>query len=232
MKGLIIGMGEVGKALYAVLKDTHEIHTKDLDNAKIPARVDVMHVCLRYSGDFKRIVDRYASECHPDIIDICTTVPPGTTERIYGACHSTTRGLHPNLETSLRTFVKHIGGEQAYELAKYYNEAGIKTKIHATAKTTEIAHILSNSVYGINVIFAQEMADLCRDYGVDYTEAVVAYNQTSNDGYLKLGHPSKMRMILTPPGKKIGGHCVTQNANLIPQEKRGTLLGMLAGYGK
>lgn len=229
---VIIGAeGEVGSSLAKVLSGTHEVFTKDLGPAPrpIPTPVDVMHVCIRHSEKFVDVVKRYAKIYQPAIIDVCTTVPPGTTAQLgENACHSTIRGLHPDLARSIKTFVKHISGPRAAELALYYQEAGVKTRTHARPETTELAHILSNAVYGVNLLFADEMAALCRHYGVDYSQAVLAYNQTSNDGYERLDHKSKLRMLLTPPGGHIGGHCVRQGASLIPKELRGRLLDQLA----
>ena len=229
MRSLIIGMGEVGSAIYEVLREHHDVETLDLDHKEIRPGFDVMHVCIRHSDDFLRIVSGYEAKYRPTIIDVCSTVPPKTTETLGDrACHSTTRGLNPNLSESLRTFVKHIGGPRASYLADYYRHAGIKTRTHATAKTTELAHILSNSMYGVGLMFADEASRLCRENGVDYMEAVVEYNQTSNQGYLEMGHRSKMRMILTPPGGKIGGHCVVQNARLLQNPT--PLIQMLVRY--
>lgn len=232
MRSLIIGMGEVGSSLYRVVsRCRHRVEWKDIKPKKLTGSYDIMHVCLRYSDEFRSIVKAYANEFHPSIIDVCSTVPPGTTESLGpNAVHSTTRGLHPDLATSIETFVKHIGGSEARRVADYYDTAGLITQVHATSRTTELAHILSNSQYGINLMFADEMAKLCREYGVDYHEAVTMYNMTNNEGYERLGHKSKCRMLLTPPGGRIGGHCVVQGANLIP--KRTPMLDMLAKYNE
>ena len=219
MNSVIIGMGEVGTSLYGVLSQAHKVTTKDLGKKVLPRRVDVLHVCTRWNSGFLSLVEHYASLTEPNIIDICSTVPPGTTEKLGSiACHSTTRGLHPNLKESLRTFTKHIGGPKAKELADYYAISGIKTQIHTRARTTELCHILSNSLYGVNILLADEMSKICRNYGVDYMD-LIEYNRTSNEGYRALGHDSKMRMLLTPPNGPIGGHCVTQGAELLDKDK-------------
>lgn len=236
MKGLIIGNGEVGSSLQDVLSPYHDIYTYDLIKSKssktIPNHLDVMHVCLRYDKEWGNTVRNYIEIYSPKLIDICSTVPPGTTSSLGdNAVHSTIRGLHPNLTKSIQTFVKHIGGPVACEVSKYYEMAKIKTIRHATSETTELAHILSNAQYGINLMFADEMSSLCRHYGVDYIETVIDYNKTNNDAYVSLGHKSKCRMILTPPGGKIGGHCVIHGANLIPESIRTPMLMKLSQMG-
>lgn len=218
MKTLIVGMGEVGRALDKVLSPIYETYTKDLDSKPVE-KCEIMHVCIRYTPDFLGIVEEYADKSEASIINVCTTVPPGTTRKLgFRAVHSTTRGLHPHLEESILTFVKHIGGPQAPAVAEYFEAAGVTTKTHATPETTETAHVLANAAYGVQLLLADQLQAICRHYGVDYVDAVMGYIQTQNEGYMQLGHPSKVRMILTPPNGVIGGHCVKHSASLLPSE--------------
>lgn len=235
---LVIGAkGEVGRALADVLELKHEVYRKDLEPLAIPSDkpIQFMHVCLDFHGmggqKFFDTVKEYLKQYNPKILDICSTTEPGTTA-LFGpnACHSTTRGLHPNLKEGLLKIVKHIGGPKASILQAEFEKVGIKCVTHGKAITTELGHILNNSAYGVSLMFAQEAAELCRSFGVDYFEAVMKYTATHNDGFRALDHDRLVRPILMPPGKKIGGHCVVQGAGLLPMEKRGKLLEMLAHY--
>lgn len=235
MNSLIVGRGEIGNSLYEILKERCSVWCDDLKpELRImdgcPDKINVIHICIQYSEKFIDIVNYYY-KYGPNIINVCSTVPPGTTESIslYNGCHSTSRGLHPNLTEGLKTITKHIGGPKAKELADYFEEAGIPCETHGLAKTTELLHILNNVHYGINAMIAQEFNQLCRSYGVDYYN-YMRYTETNNEGYLKLDNRSKVRPILTPPGKKIGGHCLVMSANLIPENKRGDLINKLAHY--
>lgn len=246
-------MGEVGSALSDVVGHWYETYVKDIgdeygkvsENGKAiiwgretPRDIEIMHVCLNYSPAWFDIVDSYVDIHRPKIINIQTTVPPGTTrmlaDKVGTNCvHSTTRGLHPNLAESMRTFVKFIGcedDETGNAVASYFEDCGVVTKVCRNSRTTELAHILSNALYGANIMFAAEMDKLCRKHGVDWNEAVTAYTNTSNEGYRDLGHESKMRFVLTPPSGRIGGHCVVYAANMIPAEDRGPIMKLLAGY--
>jgi hypothetical protein len=237
----IIGMGEVGSALATVLGKS-VVWTKDLADKPLPdASIDVVHVCLNYHGlgheRWKKIAQTYVEQLMPKFVSNCSTVAPGTTEDVFReypvkAIHSTTRGLHPNLTTGLLRIVKHVGGPGAETMAREFSKHGIQCVTHSSSRTTELAHILNNSAYGISLMFADEMAKLCREYGVDYYEAVMKYTETHNRGFRELDHPRLVRSILTPPYGRIGGHCVTQGAELIPDAKRGLLLEMLSRYGK
>jgi UDP-N-acetyl-D-mannosaminuronate dehydrogenase len=241
LKTIIIGVGEIGSALQSILSKAypHQVWALDIIQEKTylegcPPTIDVMHICLRHSQDFNKQVKEYVEKYKPQIVNICTTAPVGTTESFgkRNFVHSTTRGLHPNLITGLVAIPKHVGGDLQYAriLSAYFNKAGVECVLHNCSATTELLHILNNVHYGINLIFADEAAKLCREYGVDYLD-YLAYTQTNNRGYVALGHDSKVRPILTPPNGRIGGHCVVMSANLIPQDKRNVLVNHLAHYG-
>jgi len=237
MQTLIVGMGEIGSSLYKILKTKYPTYGVDVrkelstvDKKHIPEKIDVLHICIRYSDEFEKITKSYCQKYKPDLLNICTTVPVGTTRLVDpNGCHSTTRGLHPNLEEGLKTITKHIGGPNAVRLKKYFEDAGIPCRAHPIARTTELLHIMNNVHYGVNLMFADEVAKLCRLYGVDYYDWML-YCESNNDGFMRLGQKTKVRPILTPTNGKIGGHCVVSSANLIPEEKRPDLVDRLAKY--
>lgn len=231
-------MGEVGSAHYEILSKIYPIWGFDLDPAKNktnqtiekPDKTDVLLIAIRYEEKFQEIIETYLKEYRPSSLCILTTCPPGTSEK-FGlmACHSTTRGLHPHLISGLQTIKKHVGGGAAPELKQYFEAAGIPCEIHRKSRTTETLHILNNCHYGVNVLFAQEAYEICREAGVDYYDWM-KYCESNNDGYNSLGHKTKVRPILTPPGKKVGGHCLVPSAQLIPKEIRPKMIDMLAEY--
>lgn len=220
MKSLIVGMGEVGRAHYNILSKVYECHQWDLqgDYEFPPASlgIQILHIAIRYSPDFDTVVKDYAALYNPKIINVLTTVPPGTCEKLgQNVVHSTTRGLHPHLESGLLNITKHVGGPMAAYVAAYFSKAGINCVGHKQARTTELAHILNNLAYFNALMFSDEMARICRAFGTDYWETVMLYTKTHNEGYAALDHSSKMRMILTPPYGSVGGHCLRQNAEML-----------------
>lgn len=240
VKILVVGYGEVGRAHAELLASKHEVKAIDV----VPGVVDEWAKCprdfkpeailfaMRYSGKFREDCLVYLKKYKSSFVNVLSTVPPGTTEGIDKmACHSTTRGLHPNLKTGLLNIPKHVGGPTADIFKSMYESVGMSVVTHKTARTTELAHILNNAAYGVNLVLADEMQKICRAYGVDYYEAVMRYTETNNEGFERLGHASKRRMVLTPPNGKIGGHCVSMSAGLIPEELRGYLINKLATYG-
>jgi UDP-N-acetyl-D-mannosaminuronate dehydrogenase len=241
-KILIIGMGEVGTAHANLLARVppFEVRGVDLHPERVPEAMrvtdenyqpDVLIIAIRYQPDFVATVTALIKKYRPQVINVLSTVPPGTCMEIGPqVSHSTTRGLHPHLEEGLLAIVKHVGGAAAAKIARVYEVAGMRCLTHALAKTTELAHILNNAAYGVSLMFADEMARLCREYGVDYFQAVMGYTVTNNEGFSALDQSTKVRMILTPPGGRIGGHCVRQSAALIPEGKRTPMLAALAKY--
>lgn len=238
MKTLIVGRGEVGESLFQVLKVLYPVWCEDFKPElrlmkNCPKQVDVLHICTRYSDGFVSMVMAYAKKYKPSIINICTTVPPAVMQELEDSgnnfCHSTTRGLHPDLSRSAKTITKHLGGNMSSDLARYFNRVGIRCYVHKSARTTALLHILNNVHYGVNLMFADEAAKLCRRYGVDFFDYLL-YTKTNNDGYSDLGHSTKVRPILMPPGGRIGGHCVTHSAELIPENERPDLFKKLAKY--
>lgn len=237
---LIIGRGEVGNSLYNVLSPVYPTWCDDIrPHLRLmkdqPASFDVIHVCTRHGADFIANVKAWVKKYKPRIVNICTTVPVETMDELEAIgsifCHSTTRGLHPNLSESIRVIPKHIGGRMAVPLSIYFNGAGVPTRTHERARTTALLHILNNVHYGVNLVFADEAAQLCRQYNVDYFD-YMTYTQTNNIGYQQLGHSTKVRPILTPPSGKIGGHCITHSAALIPEENRPEIFNIVASYNE
>lgn len=234
MKSIVVGhRGEVGSALMRVLKPVYqETYGIDLAEKDAPEgfKPDILHISIRYSGDFHRIVSDYLRHLQPRLLDICTTVPPGTTAS-FGprAVHSTTRGAHPHLDMGLRAIPKHIGGPKSETVASYFRKAGIVCITDPNPATTEVLHLLNNIHYGVNLMFADEAARICRAYGVDFMD-YLTYTMTNNSGFTALGHESKVRPVLTPPGGRIGGHCVVPSARLVAEDKQGPMTAMLARY--
>ena len=122
---LILGYGEIGKAIYKICSKTQNTYYKDLNKSKLPnTDIDILHVCIPYTNyeKFRDVIYDVALEYDPELIIINSTVEIGTTNKlikdfdksnipaeiVYSPC----RGVHPNLEKGLKTFVKYIAGNQ------------------------------------------------------------------------------------------------------------------------
>lgn len=220
----IIGFGEIGKGLNNVyLKHGYNPSILDpfLQIQDDLNKCDILNVCIPYSDNFFSIVQKYIDDLDPKLTVIHSTVHPGTTRKINGkVLHSPVRGLHPNLDTGIQTFLKYIGSEDLL-LSEHYQthleSLGISSHICKDSLTTEYAKLLDTSYYGLCIAFHNEVNKICENNSIDFEEVMTIYNSSYNDGYQTLGKRHFMRPTLYA-GTKIGGHCVIPNLEILINE--------------
>ena len=210
---LIIGAGEVGTALFNVLKPYHRIALMDRKPLRIKEKVEILHVCFGYSDDFVAQVKQYQEKYNPQYTVIHSTVPVGVS-RQCDAIHSPVIGMHPYLEEGIKTFTKFIGGEKASEVAQYFKKAGLKVYLFDKPETTELMKILDTTFYGVCIEYTKEIKRQAASLGIPF-EAWTLYNGDYNAGYQKLDHPEYTRPNLVPIMTPIKGHCVGNNLNFL-----------------
>jgi hypothetical protein len=201
LRDLVIGMGEVGRALAVVL----DCEGRDLHQPSGSA--ETLHIAYPWSSSFIEDTRAY-QEAYRGRVVVHSTVPVGTCDP-QGWTHSPVRGRHPDLVDGLRTFTKMFGGVDAGRI----HWPG-DTKTYPQAATTEAAKLWELIQFGIQVKVCQEIYDWSESQGLDgdqvYREAAEVYNQ----GYEKL-NPQFIRPLLEHVPGPIGGHCVAENAGLI-----------------
>lgn len=213
-KHLIIGKGEVGSSLFLAMKDFYQVFIRDKDD-EIKEKFDVVHICYPFSKNFIKITKDYLRKYKPSLVIIHSTVPVGTTTKISSiAVHSPIRGLHPNLEKGIKTFVKYFGGKKSKEAEKYFSNINIETHSFSKAETTELLKIFDTTYYGWNIIFAKELKNICDKLKLDFNEVYTIANADYNEGYTKLGKSNVVRPVLKAVDGKIGGHCIVPNCDL------------------
>lgn len=220
----IVGYGSIGNNLATVYRkhkdfasSVYIVDPKFNCNDDI-RNCDVLNICIPFTEDFVNTVNTYISENTPKITVIHSTVAPGTTSKIIGnTCHSPVRGLHPDLDTGIKLFLKYIGADDR-SVAKQYQEhlncLNIKSLICKNSKTTEYAKLLDTTYYGICIAFHNDVLKLCEAEGLNFEEVMTTYNLTYNEGYSALGKKNVARPVLYG-SKKIGGHCVVPNAKIL-----------------
>lgn len=148
-----------------------------------------------------------------DTVVLNSTVPPGTTAKILrpvlershisavdnfllGYCPETV--LPGNTLTELREndrLIGTVGGKPHAEIVALY-ESFVTGEIRTTdATTAEFVKLIQNAHRDVNIAFANEVAKLAREFGVDSRCAIAFANE----------HP---RVDILDPGPGVGGHCI------------------------
>ena len=230
-KVLVIGLGEVGRPLFELLRDTERftVYGFDLDKSRmyevgqvedaLPDKVDIMHICIPCfdQAEFIDTVVNYINRFKPKLIILNSTVPPGTTEEIYRRCcnclvsYSPVRGVHKSLEHmkwELKRWTKYIGGvnnDSAKFSRKHFEELGLKTKILKSCIETELAKLFETTYRAWMIVCFQEMHRISRFFNADFNEIV---------DFLEDTHRIRLDRPVMFPGI-IGGHCLIPNVELL-----------------
>jgi UDP-N-acetyl-D-mannosaminuronate dehydrogenase len=225
---LVVGLGEIGRSLFELLKERRkfEVYGWDVDKRKmqdiqqgdLPKEVDVLHICYRCSDqkEFVNTTVDYAMRFRPELTIINSTVPPGTTQKVYTllgghVAHSPVRGMHETREGMKRYLLfltKYIGGvdEKSAELARrHFEELGLKTKILIGSVETELAKLFETTYRGWMIACFQEMHRISRRFGADFDQVA---------DFLEDDHRVRFDRPIHFPGV-IGGHCLIPNAELL-----------------
>lgn len=224
---LVVGLGEVGKPLLALLSHRHRAHGIDI---KVPGegieRADVMHICYPFEvPDFVGETVRYIARYKPELTIINSTVGVGTTRKI-AACtsadvvHSPVRGKHTHMEHEMHHYTKFIGALEpgaAHKAARHLESAGFRTRILSSPEATELGKLSETTYFGIMIAWAQEVERYCDRAGTDYDEVVSLYDE------VRFFPPVRYF-----PGI-IGGHCVMRNIELLSKLERSPLLQAIKG---
>ena len=208
----IIGLGEIGKPLFDLIKQKHEAVGIDKEERELEKACGVMHVCYPYEiDDFIQTTVDYIGKYQPKLTVINSTILPGTTRQIYNRTkklivHSPVRGKHRNMREELIHYTKFIGGvtEEASVMAEeHFTRLGIKTKVLDSPETTELAKLSSTTYFGLLIAWAQEVDRYCKQLSVSYEQVVSIYEEIA---YLP--------QVTYFPGE-IGGHCIMPNIKIL-----------------
>ena len=230
---LIVGLGEIGYTLFALLKEEKKgftVYGLDLDETKMrqlnqsrkkfPSQIDTMHVCLPCSNqqNFADVVAGYVEEFKPKLVIINSTVPPGTTMKVAERCkclvaHSPARGVHKSAEHmkwEMRRWTKYVGGASpaAAQAARgHFEKLNLKVKVLKSCTETELAKLFETTYRAWMIACFQEMHRISRAFGADFNETV---------DFLEDTHRLRFDRPVMFPGV-IGGHCLIPNTELLLQ---------------
>ena len=225
---LVVGLGEVGRPLFELLRESEkfEVYGWDVDEKKmqdvqqggLPKEVDVLHICYgcRDQEEFVKATVDYVRRFRPELTIINSTVPLGTTEKVYTLLgghmvHSPVRGMHKSRESMKRYLLfltKYVGGvdNESTRLArKHFEVLGLKTKVLKSPVETELAKLFETTYRAWMIACFQEMHRISRRFGANFDEVV---------DFLEDTHMVRFDRPIHFPGV-IGGHCLIPNAELL-----------------
>ncbi len=178
--------------------------------------VYIVSVPTPYDEDSKKIDPCYVIAAVGEILKICpenavivieSTVSPGTIDRyVRPLCagralqlvHAPERIIPGNMLYELEHNSRTIGadsfetGQRVKELYSSFCKGDI---VVTDIKTAEMTKVIENTYRAVNIAFANELAKLCRQEGMDVNEIIRICNM----------HP---RVNILSPGPGVGGHCI------------------------
>ncbi len=235
----ILGHGEIGSSVSNVyhLAGYTNIHIKDsrLGFEDSLSDCEFVNVCIPFFGydSFISIIKGLNLK-EGTILLIQSTIGIGTTDKIQKllpgvvCVHSPVRGVHPNLTEGLLTFEKYLGvsdehfsnKDTCYKIESHVNSLNMNPVV-CCARESELAKMVSTTLYGINIAAITDVSRMCEKYNVDFDTVFTRWQTGYNEGYSKLGKSNVCRPVLTPIPKNeegervIGGHCVIPNSVIL-----------------
>ena len=250
----ILGNGEIGSSLHkvyklakydnVVIRDPYQGINNSLSDC------DIVNVAIPYFGYDKFVGALKELNLKKGcLIIIQSTIGLFTTDKIQKdipdciCIQSPVRGVHPNLTEGMLIFDKYMGISE-----KYYDNQKIVGKIKnhllrinmkpvvVPAKESEMAKMVSTTLYGVNIAAINDVAEMCEKYNLDFNNVFTRWQTGYNTGYTKLGKKNVCRPVLYPipkneDGKKlIGGHCVVPNCVILKSMGEHSLADFVLRY--
>jgi UDP-N-acetyl-D-mannosaminuronic acid dehydrogenase len=190
-------------------------------SAELPADAEAYVVCvptptIDHKPDLS-FVQAASSAVAPllnpgDMLIVESTVPPGTMDRVVvpalraagvdpdtvAIAHCPERVIPGAIVTELRENARVVGGRKPgdAERARALYASFTSGQIFVTdSVTAELVKVIENTYRDVNIAFANELALLSEELGVDAHEAIALANH----------HP---RVNILSPGPGVGGHCI------------------------
>jgi len=229
---IIIGTGEIGRPLYELLSGVYK--TLPVDKIHFPKNLDIkatcdnLHICIPGEVDgFQNVVlESIIKYGEPEFVFIHSTLLPGTTDKLNEDCclkynlksyiiNSPVHGKHQNnqMKKDMLKYRKYLGlpnamnksTERANKVIDHFERIGFAdVKIVWGPKNTEWMKILSTTIFGLQIAFAQEVERICDQFNLNYDEVTDFFPiQQDTRGAIYPGF--------------IGGHCVMPNIKIIKQ---------------
>jgi len=219
---IVIGLGEVGRPLYEILKasNAYVVYGYDVRSdispnklEELPRNVDYLHIAYPYTQRFFEYTMEYFELLKPKKLIIHSTVLPGTTRAIYEktgmpTAYSPVRGKHPNLKRHMMFWPKWVSAyplEDVKVFADHLSKAGFKVEIARNPETLELAKLFETVYRAIMIASWQEIHRLALKYNAELAEIA--------EFIAEVHEVLRDRPVFYPD--YIGGHCLIPNTRLL-----------------
>ena len=224
MKALVIGAGQIGQAVYKIIKPVHEAHLRDVEEMSVDG-IEVLHICYPDSLDFVTNTLAYIERYQPAFTLIHSSIAVGKTDECgEHVLHCPVRGRHPNLEKEIPAFQLFVAGrkeEDALKAQEYLERCDLVVKRIDEPRATEVCKLLSNIHMGLEIAWRQEVDRILSEFGIS-AGIYEAWEDSYNLGYRITGDEHLTRPRLKPD--PIGGHCILQCLEILRAQYGSTLL--------
>lgn len=218
MKVLIIGKGEVGSAMFELIKPYHEVLIRDLKDIELND-VDILHICYPDQINFVDITKGYIRQYNPRVTIINSSVRIGTTELCgQDVAYVPIRGRHPNLSKEIPIFKSFISANSVELLdfvEIYYQSLGLEVHKVYNTKSAELIKVLSNIHMGLEIAWRQEVERIFDHFDVNS----LVYEDWEDD-YNRVYGTLGQNQLIRPRMKRdpIGGHCILECTKILKQQ--------------
>lgn len=227
MKTLVIGAGQVGRAIMDICTGAHETHMRDVEPLELDG-VEVLQICFPDSIHFADYVKSYVGKYNPKVTIINSSVAVGTTDLCgKNVVYSPVRGRHPALSEEMKAFPKFVHGRSFpdVELAmEYFMACGLNVMFDRNPKAGEFNKLISNVHMGLEIAWRQEVGRMMASFDID-PKIYEAWEKSYADGYRKLEQFHLMRPQMRPD--PIGGHCIMPCTEILAEQYSSDALGFI-----
>lgn len=232
MKCVLIGYGEIGRAVKRVYGGVHDISVYDPEVPEydeLPSRMDeyeLLLVAIPFTQGFVFAVQNYQRTWGTKATLVFSTTAIGTCSQL-DAVHCPVEGKHPDLAESIGATTRWLGGSNPH-VYRFFDEARVGYRSLPLPEHTEFLKLRSTTVYGANIELARYSKSVCDDLGLRY-EYCKEWDEWVNALYRDhFGMPQFTRPILSPPEGAKGGHCVTPNARILAKQYPNQIVSVVA----
>lgn len=219
MKVLVIGAGQIGKAIHALLVPYHEVFIRDFAEEQTYPAIDVLHICYPDSEKFVEQTIAYQKQYVPSLTIIHSSVAIGKTADCGGrTVHCPVRGRHPNLAREIPAFTLFVGGSDRkaiVDACDYLRKCELVTRPIYLEGATELCKLLSNVHMGLEIAWRQEVERMLTKFDI-HPDIYEAWEESYNFGYRITGDEHLTRPNLQPA--PIGGHCILECVDILAKQ--------------